>query len=216
MEILIVYSEYSKKCKKFMSLLDSDPIIDINKFNKLSIDNPTIRNFIKDEKNANIKKVPSVVVKTNDDLQLYEGSEAFDWLESFSQQLYDQIADAEYQAEQADIKKKAEIDEKARLIALAKIKEYEEEQENQRSNIKAQAPQHSSNVKQQAKIIAQDRSNLSFNDQINTNDKPDTGTHVSQIKTSGEMSISDQVKQMEKEREIEEKEIQKARQMGMA
>ena len=219
MEILIVYSEYSKKCKKFMSVLDNDPIIDINKFNKLCIDNPVIRNFIKDEKNANITKVPSVVVKTNDDLQLYEGGEAFDWLDSFSQQLYDQISEAEHHTEQAEMKKKAEIDEKARQIALAKIKEYEEqtrqEQEAMQAKVKAQAQTHSSNVKQQAKMIAQDRSSLSFNDQISTNEKPDTGTHVSQVKTSGEMSISEQVKQMEKERELEENEIQKTRQMGM-
>jgi hypothetical protein len=218
MDILIVYSEYSKKCKQFISLLDKDPVIDINKFNKLCIDNPIIRNFFTNDKQLNIKKVPAVVVKTTDDeLELYEGCDAFDWLNSFSQQLYDQLNEAEQKAEQAEMKKKAEIEERARQIALEQLKDYElkKAQEIQAAQSQ-QAPNQSSNVKQQAKIIAQDRSNLSFNDQINNNEKPDTGTHITQVKSSSEnMSISDQVKQMEKERELEEKEIQKRRQMGM-
>ena len=211
MEILIVYSEYSKQCKKFMSLLNSDQVIDINKFNKLCIDNPTIRAFIKDKKNTDIKRVPTVIVKTGNDTAMYEGIEAFDWLDSFSQQLYDQINDAAMLAEEDERKKKAEIEEKARQIALDHIREQQErdEQAAQQAAKSASVQPHGS-VKQQAKMIAQDRSNLSFHEQISTNDKPDAGTsHVTQVKTGDPVNVTELVKRMEKEREMEEQEIQK-------
>jgi len=211
MEILIVYSEYSKQCKKFMSVLNSDQVIDINKFNKLCIDNPTIRAFIKDKKNTDIKRVPTVIVKTGNDTAMYEGIEAFDWLDSFSQQLYDQINDAAMLAEEDERKKKAEIEEKARQIALDHIREQQErdEQAAQQAAKSASVQPHGS-VKQQAKMIAQDRSNLSFHEQISTNDKPDAGTsHVTQVKTGDPVNVTELVKRMEKEREMEEQEIQK-------
>lgn len=212
MEILIVYSEYSKQCKKFMSLLNSDQVIDINKFNKLCIDNPSIRAFIKDKKNTDIKRVPAVLVKTGDDTAMYEGIEAFDWLDSFSQQLYDQINDAAMQAEEDELKKKAEIEEKARQIALEQIREIQEQQERDAAAKSASFQPHGS-VKQQAKMIAQDRSNLTFHDQINTNDRPDPGTsHMSQVKTGDTVNATELAKRMEKERELEEKEIQKNKQ----
>ena len=211
MEILIVYSEYSKQCKKFMSLLNSDQVIDINKFNKLCIDNPTLRAFVKDKKNMDLKKVPAVLVKTGDDTLLYEGIEAFDWLDSFSQQLYDQINSAAQQAEQDELKKKAEIEEKAKQIALAKIRQMQERQEQeQQEAMKAASARPQGSVKQQAKMIAQDRSNISFHDQINSNDKPDAGaSHITQVKTGDPINVAELVKQMEKEREMEEQEIQK-------
>lgn len=211
MEILIVYSEYSKQCKKFMSVLNSDQVIDINKFNKLCIDNPTIRAFIKDKKNTDIKRVPTVIVKTGNDTAMYEGIEAFDWLDSFSQQLYDQINDAAMLAEEEELKKKAEIEEKARQIALEHIRQQQErdEQAAQQAAKSASMQPHGS-VKQQAKMIANDRSNLTFHEQINTNDKPDAGTsHVTQVKTGDPVNVTELVKRMEKEREMEEQEIQK-------
>ncbi len=207
-----MYSEYSKQCKKFMSLLNSDEVIDINKFNKLCIDNPSIRAFVKDKKNMDLKKVPAVLVKTGDDTLLYEGIEAFDWLDSFSQQLYDQINSAAQQKEQDELKKKAEIEEKAKQIALAKIQEIQEEQEREQQEAMkaASSSRPQGSVKQQAKMIAQDRSNLSFHDQINTNDKPDAGaSHITQVKTGDPINVSELVKRMEKEREMEEQEIQK-------
>lgn len=206
-----MYSEYSKQCKKFMSLLNSDQVIDINKFNKLCIDNPTLRAFVKDKKNMDLKKVPAVLVKTGDDTLLYEGIEAFDWLDSFSQQLYDQINSAAQQAEQDELKKKAEIEEKAKQIALAKIRQMQERQEQeQQEAMKAASARPQGSVKQQAKMIAQDRSNISFHDQINSNDKPDAGaSHITQVKTGDPINVAELVKQMEKEREMEEQEIQK-------
>ena len=206
-----MYSEYSKQCKKFMSLLNSDQVIDINKFNKLCIDNPTLRAFVKDKKNMDLKKVPAVLVKTGDDTLLYEGIEAFDWLDSFSQQLYDQINSAAQQAEQDELKKKAEIEEKAKQIALAEIRQMQERQEQeQQEAMKAASARPQGSVKQQAKMIAQDRSNISFHDQINSNDKPDAGaSHITQVKTGDPINVAELVKQMEKEREMEEQEIQK-------
>jgi hypothetical protein len=91
MEILILYSDYSKKCKKFLATLHDDPVIDIKKLNKLCIDNPEIREVV----TKHVKKVPAVMVKTNNDIELYEAEEAFDWLTSFSDQLYNQLEAAE-------------------------------------------------------------------------------------------------------------------------
>jgi Ser-tRNA(Ala) deacylase AlaX len=199
MEILILYSEYSKKCKKFLNTLNNDPVIDIKKLNKLCIDNPEIREIVV----KHVKKVPAVMVKTDNDIELYEADEAFDWLISFSEQLYNQLEAAE-EKKIAEIN--ARIEAEAAALAEAKLKELKEQQPQQ-----PQSPVSSKNVKQQAKIIAQDRSNLSFSDE-----QPDTGTHVSQVKSvSDTMSISEQVKHMEKEREAEEREIQKRRQMSM-
>lgn len=213
MEILIVYSEYSKQCKKFMSLLNSDQVIDINKFNKLCIDNPTIRAFVKDKRNTDLKKVPTVIVKTGNDTLLYEGIEAFDWLDSFSQQLYDQINDAAIQAEQDELKKKAEIEEKARYIVLEQMRVMQEQEQAQAEAAKSASMQPHGSVKQQAKMIAQDRSNLTFHEHINTNDKPDAGTsHITQVKSGDPSNVADLAKRMEKEREIEEQEIQKKKQ----
>lgn len=196
MEILILYSDYSKKSKKFLNTLNNDPVIDIKKLNKLCIDNPEIREIV----GKHVKKVPAVMVKTNDDISIYEAEEAFDWLTSFSEQLYNQLEAAE-QKKTAEIN--ARIEAEAAALAEAKLKELKQQQ--------PQSPVSSKNVKQQAKIIAQDRSNLSF-----TDEQPDTGTHVSQVKSvSDTMSISEQVKNMEKEREAEEIEVQKKRQMNM-
>lgn len=197
MEILILYSEYSKKCKKFLNTLNNDPVIDIKKLNKLCIDNPEIREIV----SKHVKKVPAVMVKTNDDIELYEAEEAFDWLISFSEQLYNQLEAAE-EKKIAEIN--ARIEAEAAALAEAKLQELKQQQQ-------PQSPTSSKNVKQQAKKIAQDRSNLSF-----TDEQPDTGAHVSQVKSvSDTMSISEQVKNMEKEREAEEREIQKRRQMSM-
>jgi Ser-tRNA(Ala) deacylase AlaX len=197
MEILILYSDNSKKSKKFFTLLNDDPVIDIKKINKLCIDNPEIREIV----SKHVKKVPAVMVKTNNDIEIYEAEEAFDWLTSFSEQLYNQLEAAE-QKKTAEIN--ARIEAEATALAEAKLNELKQPQS-------PQSPISSKNVKQQAKIIAQDRSSLSF-----TDEQPDTGTHVSQVKSvSDTMSISEQVKNMEKEREAEEREIQKRRQMSL-
>lgn len=196
MEILVLYSESSKKCKKFLSTLNKDPIIDINKINKLCIDNPTIRSVVE----KHISVVPAVMVKGNrDEIDLYEGDEAYDWLDSFSEQLYNQLASIEE-------KKQAEINARIQAEAETKAIEIAKQQTQQQTQQQAPSPTVNKNVKQQAKIIANDRTTkLSFNDE-----QPDTGSHVTQVKSvSDTMSISEQVKNMEKEREMEEREIKK-------
>lgn len=201
MEILIIYSNYSKKCKKFVSALNKDPIIDVNKINKLCIDNPTIRNVV----SKHIKIVPAVMVKNDQDIDLYEGDEAYEWLDSFSEQLYSQLASIEE-------KKQAEINARIQAEAEAKALEIAKQQQQQQQQQKIPSPTPNKNVKQQAKIIANDRTTkLDFHDE-----QPDTGSHVTQVKSVSEtMSISEQVKNMEKEREIEEREIKKRLQTGM-
>lgn len=197
MEILVLYSESSKKCKKFLSTLNKDPIIDINKINKLCIDNPTIRSVVE----KHISVVPAVMVKGNqDEIDLYEGDEAYDWLDSFSEQLYNQLASIE-EKKQAEINARIQAEAEAKAIEIAKRQQTQQQAQQQ-----APSPTVNKNVKQQAKIIANDRTTkLSFNDE-----QPDTGSHVTQVKSvSDTMSISEQVKNMEKEREMEEREIKK-------
>lgn len=201
MEILVLYSESSKKCKKFLSTLNKDPIIDINKINKLCIDNPTIRSVVE----KHISVVPAVMVKGNqDEIDLYEGDEAYDWLDSFSEQLYNQLASIE-EKKQAEINARIQAEAEAKAIEIAK-RQQAQQQTQQQTQQQVPSPTVNKNVKQQAKIIANDRTTkLSFNDE-----QPDTGSHVTQVKSVSEtMSISEQVKNMEKEREMEEREIKK-------
>jgi len=202
MEILIIYSNYSKKCKKFLSVLNKDPIIDVNKINKLCIDNPNIRSVVEKQ----IKIVPAVMVKNDQDVDLYEGDEAYDWLDSFSDQLYNQLASIE-EKKQAEINARIQAEAEAKAVEIAK-QQLQQQQQQQ----KVPSPTPNKNVKQQAKIIANDRTTkLDFNDE-----QPDTGSHVTQVKSvSDTMSISEQVKNMEKERELEEREIKKRLQTGM-
>lgn len=196
MEILIIYSNYSKKCKKFLSALNKDPIIDVNKINKLCIDNTTIRNVV----TKHIKVVPAVMVKNDQDIDLYEGDEAYEWLDSFSEQLYSQLESIEEQ-KQAEINARIQAEAEAKAVEIAK-----QLQQQQQKQQKVPSPTSNKNVKQQAKIIANDRTTkLDFQDE-----QPDTVTHVTQVKSvSDASSISEQVKNMEKEREIAEREIKK-------
>ncbi len=206
MEILIIYSDFSKKCNKFLTLLNDDPIIDSNKLNKLCIDSVDVRKIVQ----KHIKKVPTVMIKTDVEIELYEGSDAFDWLNTFSDTLYNQLSIAE---EQKALEINARIEEEARLIADEKLKQLELQLQQATIASSQQTQKSSKNVKQQAKLIAQDRTtSLSFVDQ----QQPDTGAHVSQVKSvSDATSISEQVKNMEREREVEEREIKKRLQPPM-
>jgi hypothetical protein len=163
-----------------MNTLHHDPIIDINKINKLCIDNPRVRESILRHETLKIKRVPAVLVKIKGDVDVYEGVEAYQWLSSFSEQLYSQIEDTR-RAEQIE------------TVAV----EHEP----------PPPPSPPRNVKQQAKAIAQTRTdNLVFADE-----QPSTVSHVTQVKSSSDntLSVVDQVKKMEQEREEEEREIQK-------
>lgn len=204
MEILIIYSNYSKKCKKFLSALNKDPIIDVNKINKLCIDNTSVRNVVA----KHIKVVPAVMVKNDQDIDLYEGDEAYEWLDSFSEQLYTQLESIE-EKKQAEINARIQAEAEAKALEIAK---QLQQQQKQKQKVSVPSPTTNKNVKQQAKIIANDRTTkLDFKDE-----QPDTVTHVTQVKSvSDVMSISEQVKNMEKEREIEEREIKKRLQTGM-
>ncbi len=187
MEVLILYSEYSKKCKRFMRQLNNDPVIDIKKINKMCIDNPDIRNVIK----QHIKKVPTVMVKSNSDIELYEGSEAYEWLTNFSEQIYNQL----------------EMEENMRLEMEEKLRLEKEEAEKLKK--KKEEPlyyQHSlQNVKCTPSQIQQERSvDLTFSDE-----PVQTGSeHVSQTKSISN-SIIEKVKNMETERNRDEIQIQK-------
>lgn len=205
MDVLILYSEYSNSCKEFIELLDSDTVIDSNKLNKMCVDNPDIRHTLLEQNQVIFKKVPCVLVKNpNHSIDVFEGEDAFEWLEDFSEKLYQQLLK---QQEEQEMREKLmrekeiqlKIEQEARL--LSEKKNQPEEQPKLAS---------STNVKQQAKIIAQTRTDdIQFNDSVEKINNGDS--HVSQVKSdSGGTSVSDLVKRMEKERELEEREIKKA------
>lgn len=208
MEILVLYSEYSKKCKDFIERLDSDPVIDSKKLHKLSIDCPAIREAILKQENVVIKKVPSIMTKTNGDIEVFEGKAAFDWLKKFSADLYEQLArqqeEAEYLAAQREEEIELRIQQEAEALAQQKLAESQAIQATQSSS-----QQVNKNVKQQARLIEQDRrQGMNFEDQP----KSEFGeTHVSQVKSenSSTTRVSDIVKNMEREREMDEAKIKK-------
>lgn len=211
MEILVLYSEYSKKCKDFIERLDSDPVIDSKKLHKLSIDCPAIREAILNQENVIIKKVPSVMTKNNGNVEVFEGKAAFEWLKTFSAQLYEQLArqqeEAEYLAAQREEEIEMRIQQEAEALAQQKLQETQATQAAQSNNIQQQ--QSNKNVKQQARLIEQDRrQGMNFEDQP----KSEFGdTHVSQVKSenSSTTRVSDIVKNMEREREMDEAKIKK-------
>ncbi len=206
MDILILYSEYSKRCKNFMQKLDSTTVLDTRKFYRLCIDNPTVRQLVIDYP---IQKVPCVCVKTGDSLahvDIYEGKQSFDWLESFIDQIYTQIQQQQEKEMNDRIEREAEM--------LAKKKLLLEEQRRESESKNPPGPT-ATNVKSKAKLIAQNRAgDMTFNPQ----QQQDMGEmHVSQVQTkaestestSGSVSINDIVKQMENERNMDEDEIRR-------
>lgn len=209
MEILVLYSEYSKRCKDFIERLDSDPVIDSKKLHKLCIDCPPIREAILKQENVIIKKVPSIMTKNNGDVEVFEGKAAFEWLKTFSAQLYDQLArqqeEAEYIAAQREEEIEMRIQQEAEALAQQKLQESQAVQAAQSNNTQ----QINKNVKQQARLIEQDRrQGMNFEDQP----KSEFGdTHVSQVKSenSSTTRVSDIVKNMEREREMDEAKIKK-------
>ena len=206
MEILVVYSEYSKKCKEFIERLQGDSVLDSNKMNKLCIDCPSIRNAIMNQENVLLKKVPAVLVKSKDIIDVYEGKTAFEWLQSFSDQLYEQLYKQQEEAEMLAAQQQEEIE--ARIQQEAEALAQQKLQEQQAAAV-AQQTQQKTSLKQQARIIEQDRGQkIVFDEQP----KSEFGeTHVSQIKseTSNSSRVSDIVKNMEREREIEMANIKK-------
>jgi len=208
MEILIVYSEYSKKCKKFIEQLEGNAIIDSNKLQKLCIDCPAIRDAIVQQENVVLKKVPAVLVKSNDMIDVYEGKTAFEWLQTFSDQLYEQLYKQQEEAELIAQQQQEEIEERIRLEAEAIAQEKIQVVQAQQVVSSPQTQQKTS-IKQQARMIEQDRGQkIVFDDQPKT----DFGvTHVSQVKSESSNSsrVSDIVKNMEREREIEMANIKK-------
>lgn len=213
MEILVVYSEYSKRCKKFIEQLQTDSIIDANKMNKLCIDCPAVRDAILKQENVILKKVPAVLVKsTTDTIDVYEGKTAFEWLQAFSDQLYDQLYKQQEEAELLAQQQQDEIEERIRLEAEALAEEKLQAVQASQTSQASQSPssQQKTSIKQQARMIEQDRRQEIVFDE--NQPKADFGeTHVTQIKsdTSNSSRVSDIVKNMERERELEMAHIKK-------
>lgn len=199
MDILILYSEYSKRCKSFMERLEGDSVLDSNKLNKLCIDCPSVRKAILTQENIVIKKVPTVLVKSKDMIDAYEGKVAFDWLQSFSNQLYDQLSKQQEEAELLAIQKEEEIESRIRQEAEAIA-------EQKIQTIKQSSPpppqqQEKKTLKQQARRIEQDRTtSISFDNQPRT----EMGeVHVTHVKSEISGNPKDFAAKMERERNAE-------------
>lgn len=213
MDILVVYSEYSQKCKVFMDRLQSDPVIDCDKINKLCIDCPAIRQAVLEQTNLVIRRVPAVIVRATPTsmADVHEGKDATRWLQTFSDQLYDQLRAQQEEAEASAMQQQAEIDERVKMEAEAlvekKLKAFRLEQ--RQNGAAANNAAATTTIKQQARQIEQDRrEKIVFDDHPPDDAAPQ---HVTQIKsdTSASTRVSDIVKTMEREREAEMANIRK-------
>jgi len=185
-----------------MERLEGDSVLDSNKLNKLCIDCPAVRKAILTQENIVIKKVPTILVKSKDIIDAYEGKVAFEWLQSFSDQLYNQLSKQQEEAELLAMQREEEIEsriqQEAEAIAAQKIQAMKP----------AQAPpqqQEKKTLKQQARSIEQDRTtNISFESQPRT----EVGeVHVSQVKSESSNRAEDIVTRMKQERDAEIKNI---------
>ena len=238
MDILVLYSEYSRRCKRFMERLESDPIIDANKFGKMCIDCPSVRRAIADQDMLVVRMVPAVIVKptANAPADVYEGKEATQWLETFSAQLYEQLSSQQEEAARLERQRQIEFDERVKAEAEAAVEKRMRALEAERKKAAASNRDRegggntSPSVKQQARMIEQDRreaivfseDTLSGGGSVDDAGSGSTSTtpssaspqpphHVTQIKSEGSNStrVSDLVKNMEREREIEMANIRK-------
>jgi hypothetical protein len=87
---VVVYSKFSKHCKKFMDTLNKLNI-GLN-INYLSVDNPTSRNRILSNKKLNIKNVPCIlaVFPETGNVDVYEGNDSFIWLNEQQQKILEE------------------------------------------------------------------------------------------------------------------------------
>jgi hypothetical protein len=73
--ILCLYSSYSSECKKFISKLQKN---EIDFVQLIPVDNPEVRRKVVNK----VKRVPCLLIEYDtEELEIYEGDKAFDWLE---------------------------------------------------------------------------------------------------------------------------------------
>lgn len=83
---VLIYSKYSPNCKKITTLL-ADSGINLN-LQPLCIDNEQIRKRIKGNKQLDVEVVPCILcLFPNGAVEKYEGSHAFNWIETIISQL---------------------------------------------------------------------------------------------------------------------------------
>lgn len=74
-KVFLLYSTFSNNCKKILQLLPHN-----NNINTLCIDNPKIRSQITKSPNFNIQLVPSIITLENNQYNLYQGSDATNFI----------------------------------------------------------------------------------------------------------------------------------------
>lgn len=203
MEILILYSNQSKRCRKFLSALEKDTIIDAKKLKRLCIDHPNIRKSIVSQNMVPVTQVPSVLVKMDDNVDIYEGDETFTWLSEFSDYLYNQIREAEEKKQQ---EMNALIEAEAQARAEQKIQEQQQRLEEQQK-----AQKRVGSVKSQASQMMTERGLQQF-DKPSSASVPHTNieeqhTLPSVITPTTSPNIPMSSQQVEQQRKAEEEEL---------
>ena len=74
-KVFLLYSTFSNHCTKILQLISH-----INTINTLCIDNPKIRSQITKSPNFNIQFVPSIITLKNNQYNLYQGSDATNFI----------------------------------------------------------------------------------------------------------------------------------------
>jgi thiol-disulfide isomerase/thioredoxin len=74
--VIVFYSNYSGNCKAFMQLLKNNETELPSNIKYVCVDDTAMRR----EVSKKIRQVPGLVVLSNNDISLYEGGNAFDWM----------------------------------------------------------------------------------------------------------------------------------------
>tara|TARA_B100000073_G_scaffold347754_1_gene363186 strand:- start:2524 stop:3405 length:882 start_codon:yes stop_codon:yes gene_type:complete len=70
--IILIHSKYSAYSKRLLKIANDVPHV-----KKICIDNKKIRNYILHSKKIALKVVPTLIISNNNEIQLYEGDDAF-------------------------------------------------------------------------------------------------------------------------------------------
>lgn len=77
---VLIFSKYSSNCKKVFDLVQNSGV-DFSNLQLLCIDNPKIRNRIKENKQLEINSVPCILsIFNNGGVEKYQGNVVFDWI----------------------------------------------------------------------------------------------------------------------------------------
>jgi hypothetical protein len=185
-EIICFYSNYSEQSKKFRQLISKY----IPMIRYIPLDNKQIRNKLVSSKTFNIEKVPCILVLSNENINVYEGKDAFNWANNIISTM-----EQEYKHEQQEIQKK--IDDEVKRQVKSKLNNIP----SQTTNIPSQTtniPSQTTNIPSQTTNIPSQTTNKSTHIHQQPLLQP---THISSIVDDSDVNIMENAEKMQKERE---------------